>query len=955
MKEQSMLVSPARKRKFRRFWLVLLPLLLVACGGKGKSEPTSEARDIGFDRESAVAAASEYDAPADVDEELFENLRSALIKALEARGSADKSPSGAFPLDKANLRYDPEVDELAWFYNNAGDYDLDFSVGVSDITPIAVHYGSAAVYGTLPAWIDGDRNGIVGTGDVTPIALAYGRRITHYEILTSDLPDGGFSVAQTIPAGDWQIFEGMPPEYKVQLPPDAQRYFFVRGVDAEMESPPWKIPESSVLDTWGTEAGGRGDWWKYGADLSNWGSLFKVKPPVGIGLKWVASLGSAITAGPVFACDGTAYVTCGDATLKAIGSSGAQKWSLPLGSVSTTTPAVAKDGTVYVGNNAGEVIAVYPSGREKWRFRMTSESWINSSPAIGMHGTIFIGNGIGEFYSINEDGTLNWMYATEDPASNTDIFTPAIDWSKRKIIVPSSAGKVFCFDHDGHLLWEVQLQAEEPLGSFTLSPPVIALSDEYLLCSSEGMLYRLTGSGKLRDSHFFGLGIPGPMAMDTFGEFVVIGDDYGVVSTIWNEYWDMRQFYAEAPVRTAPVIYGHNHIYFGNSNGTIFAINIFMEELWRYETGAAFQSSPAIRDDGTLYFGNIAGDLYAFDPDAPWDLGDWTLLEVDSGSGVGMANSLALDFNGVPHVVYNDGIIGGPALSKREQTDWTKSAIADTSAIRHLDVAFDGGGNPAIAYFRQSGEFCIARYDGFEWSIESTDVDLKYVKTIQLSFDSGIYPHILYSGTKSGSNKLILGQAAFLGGKWHTTQVEWTYGTVLGAAVGPGGHPHFALLPYHDNDQPISAYHATFINGEWQIGSIYEHYSVQFVYDTKSVEDSLIAFLYLLNNGQPVVVAFDGESWNVYQYPHSYSIRETSHLQFDSSGYPHLIYTIYSRDNEAVRYEFFNGTYWESETIFYGNLSDMQLSFALDDQDKPHVSLCTIGEYGWSTLYYMTK
>lgn len=82
--------------------------------------------------------------------------------------------------------------QAQWRGHNIGDYDLDGAVGVADITPIAINFGSTVEYvGIVPvetgnneylACVDGDGNGSIGVSDITPIAQHFGGSCTGYRI-----------------------------------------------------------------------------------------------------------------------------------------------------------------------------------------------------------------------------------------------------------------------------------------------------------------------------------------------------------------------------------------------------------------------------------------------------------------------------------------------------------------------------------------------------------------------------------------------------------------------------------------------------------------------------------------------------------------------------------------------------------------------------------------------------
>ena len=71
-------------------------------------------------------------------------------------------------------------------------------------------------------------------------------------------------------------------------------------------------------------------------------------------------------------------------------------------------------------------------------------------------------------------------------------------------------------------------------------------------------------------------------------------------------------FYAEAPVRSTPLI-SNDNVFFGNTKGNFFAINKKTGKLaWQYNTGYAINSSAASQD-GKIFFADNKQTVYALD------------------------------------------------------------------------------------------------------------------------------------------------------------------------------------------------------------------------------------------------------------------------------------------------------------------------------------------------------
>lgn len=131
--------------------------------------------------------------PAGAQAGVFEQLRDELVRQLNARGVSkfvNTPPSG--DANRVNdLGITPNGDgtyTLRWSYYNRGDYDQSGIVGVTDLTPIAMHFGETVPIGnmdTIQYLIHGSGaapNNKVCVADVTPIAMNFGVECAKYEV-----------------------------------------------------------------------------------------------------------------------------------------------------------------------------------------------------------------------------------------------------------------------------------------------------------------------------------------------------------------------------------------------------------------------------------------------------------------------------------------------------------------------------------------------------------------------------------------------------------------------------------------------------------------------------------------------------------------------------------------------------------------------------------------------------
>ncbi|MEZ5337704.1 MAG: hypothetical protein R3F46_05520 [bacterium] len=110
-------------------------------------------------------------------------LRFADEEADELRTSSAPPLSAGSRID---LDYDPSRNFFYWYYANQGDYDQNGEVNVSDLTPIAVHFGKTASGGfpraSVESVVDGDDNGEINIADISPIGIGFGSRVEGFNL-----------------------------------------------------------------------------------------------------------------------------------------------------------------------------------------------------------------------------------------------------------------------------------------------------------------------------------------------------------------------------------------------------------------------------------------------------------------------------------------------------------------------------------------------------------------------------------------------------------------------------------------------------------------------------------------------------------------------------------------------------------------------------------------------------
>ena len=276
------------------------------------------------------------------------------------------------------------------------------------------------------------------------------------------------------------------------------------------------------------------------------------------------------------------------------------------------------------------------------------------------------------------------------------------------------------------------------------------------------------------------------------------------VATLHASYWSMSALASGGPLgfgyyNATALQHGTGHLYIAYSDGDKDDV------LLRWWNGSAWQvqTVDASRDVARaidLAFNasnqpalSYAGGALKF---AERSGGTWTVKSIES-SARNDVTSLKF-YGGEPAISYYVTTTPkkGPAVStlklaRRNGTTWTKTTVG--TGVRYSSLAFDGAGNPAIAYAGDANgdgfadSLRLARLVGGTWSVETINNDSRGAGTwARLGFDSTGSPFVVDSPSGIGTVRFWYRE----GGAWQEQE------------IGVGFRP--ALLVH--NGAPIVSY-----------------------------------------------------------------------------------------------------------------------------------------------------
>ena len=414
-------------------WLAACACLLFsACSGHGAGLVSAE--PAGETAAAATVELAALDSPEGVDPGVWEDIREAFA-TLEVRSTSVSAPlNEANRIESLTCLSDDGTWQITWQYRNVGDYNQDGTVGVSDLTPVGVHYGKTS---SSPDWetarlADGNGDGLIGLSDITPLGQNYGHRVDGYYLEVSTDPE----------PGGWELVVDLPFSAAVAVEGQAVLRFYVDLPDNPIEQSFRATPYCNRDATGNPESGvegaavvvsenQRGDWWMEFSDRRH--SCFSNHTgPVTNHIWWSLDLGGAYSSQPVYNAQGTILVG-GANGLYFVEPDGGGYWCLGTPEPVQTSAAIARDGTIYFGCDDGNLYAVAPDGAVEWTYQTGGP--VTASPAIADDGTVWFGTADDRLLGLNPDGAvlhdLSSAYSPVcSPAISNDgkVFLSLGDW-----------------------------------------------------------------------------------------------------------------------------------------------------------------------------------------------------------------------------------------------------------------------------------------------------------------------------------------------------------------------------------------------------------------------------------------------------------------------------------------------------------------------------------------------
>jgi len=231
--------------------------------------------------------------------------------------------------------------------------------------------------------------------------------------------------------------------------------------------------------------------------------------------------------------------------------------------------------------------------------------------------TIYLGAEDGGLRAISVNGSEKWRADIKHP-----IYTsPVVD--RYGMIYVSAGGKLYAFDADGNMIWDMRLDGESGRRAHIAVNPAGTL---YLgLDTGRIIAIDTNARKKLWSTNLSGDLSQASPALSHDSKIVVLGAD-GIMHKLdpeGNVLWQAQVSTVQqsSHIFSSPVIAPNGTIYVGSVTraqgrflDALSAFNIHGELKWKYRLSGT-PSTPAIAQDGTVYVADFKGFLHAINPD----------------------------------------------------------------------------------------------------------------------------------------------------------------------------------------------------------------------------------------------------------------------------------------------------------------------------------------------------
>ncbi|MFQ6061104.1 MAG: fibronectin type III domain-containing protein, partial [Thermoplasmata archaeon] len=314
----------------------------------------------------------------------------------------------------------------------------------------------------------------------------------------------------------------------------------------------------------------------------------------------------------------------------------------------------------------------------------------------------------------------------------------------------------------------------------------------------------------------------------------------------------------------------------------------------------------------------------------------WTVLVVDDTHAVRGHTSIAMDSEGVPHIIHNEMGPNNLRHVTKSGILWN-SEVVDTGNIgiyqfRYTSIALDSNDYPHISYYYDAtDDLKYARWDGNAWNVEYLDTTGDVGGFSSLALDNNGYPHIAYYDETNDDLKYT----RWDGVAWNTEVVDWvsSVGAYSSLELDTSGFPHISYYNATGGD----LMYAKWNGGSWEVETVDSWGNVgKWTSLALDANDHPHISYYDVSNGDLRYAKWTGSAWDYQGIPSVFDVGQYTSIDVDSGGNAHICY--FDVSNGDLEYVFIAGMTWDVHVVDTPGVVGKWASLALDANDHPHIS-----------------
>jgi len=326
-------------------------------------------------------------------------------------------------------------------------------------------------------------------------------------------------------------------------------------------------------------------------------------------------------------------------------------------------------------------------------------------------------------------------------------------------------------------------------------------------------------------------------------------------------------------------------------------------------------------------------------------------------------NSMALDTNGIPCVVYNPRSVDTIMFAWQTDSGWQKEVVESGLCYYGFSLAIDRSNIVHFSYYRRDESLdmtyhCHGRRDSTGWQIEYVDSTAGHLGNYfwninsSMDIDTAGLPGIAYISWNIEDSLHYIKYAHYNGVTWDTSVVEYD-SAYANIQTGPTDYspslkfsseniPHIAFYHvyalYHADTLKLAHYDDNLDN--WVVDTVHSEIYAGIPVSLALNNQNYPSIAHGYNAGL-AYTWWDGFSWNTDYGIASIGWLETRiRLALDSLNQPHILYKHWGTVFPSYC---FKNSIWhmcgpvEPDTL--GNTHvDADLNLAFDSNDQPHIS-----------------